>query len=249
MICSVKIAGKLIHLRKLFLMNKFKHRIKYYLVGFAFGIAAVVFFFGQRGCTWLPGNRVKATISENKIVLGDSMQAVLDCLSPDSQPVYDLLNYEGDVDFSNSDTKSDHKVYIIENNNGLKASFKLFEGYSEIIALSSPDLACNVELSNDIKHPLVLPKKIINQIIDSHKFYIYDTVKYQMDCYNIPLDSLYRFHLKGDKYESPEREDLVNRIFNISLKYEEKDYKITYEIGENRTRIKFIKGESPCEVN
>ena len=230
-------------------MNKFKQRIKYYLVGFAFGIAAVIFFFGQRGCAWLPGNRVKTTISENKIVLGDSIQGLLDCLSPDSEPIYDLLNYEGDVDFANSDSKSENKVYVLENSEELKVAFKLYEDYSEIIRIESPKLSCTVNASNGNKHALVLPKKIVNQIIESRKFYVYDTVYYQIECYNIPEDSLYTLHLRGEKYDSPGRDDLVNRIFNISLKFNSEDYVVSYEIGENRTRIKFIQGKSPCIID
>lgn len=213
------------------------------------GVIAVAFFFGQRGCSWLPENRVKTVISENRIIIGDSIQAILDCLSEDSQPIYDILNYNGDVDFSKSDTKSDQKTYWFDGADGFTAEFKINEEdrYSELVSINQTGKNCETRLLNDKKHTLILPKKILNQIIESHKFVLYDTVKYQIECYEIPEDSLYRIHLKSTGYSSPSEEKLVNKIFNVTTEFEGNQYIITYEIGENRTRIQNVAGETPCE--
>lgn len=228
-------------------MDKFKNRIKYYLVGFLMGIIAITFFFGQRGCAWLPGNRVKTTITEQKIVVGDSIQALLNCLADDSQPIFDLLNTDGDVNFGESETEGHPQRYRIENGNGLVVDFKIYDNYSEIVSVKSPEITCDVSaLTNQVKHRLILPKKIINQIIDQHAFTFYDIAKCQMACYGIPEEDVVLLHKSGKNYRTSEREDLVNRIFIVTTNYNGTDYDITYEIGENRTRIKSISGHADC---
>jgi hypothetical protein len=41
----------------------------YYGIGLLFGLLFVVFFFGNRGCAWLPENRIKASIFSQVLVL------------------------------------------------------------------------------------------------------------------------------------------------------------------------------------
>ncbi|MFD1553432.1 hypothetical protein DNU06_07110 [Putridiphycobacter roseus] len=233
-------------------MDKFKNRIKYYLIGFLIGVVAVAFFFGQRGCAWLPGNRVKSVIAENNIVVGDSVAQLLNCLSDDAQPIYDILNNSGDVNFGESETHLDHKIYLIEGENDLKVWFQLFEssnnqGYSEIIGVSSPNIQCKSTLSNQLKKPLVLPKKIIFSIIESHSFSYYPIIDCQATCYQIPLDSLETIHKKSKKIETPNIPNLINKVYIVNTEYQGKNYQVTYEIGENRTRIKQIQGENECD--
>ena len=227
-------------------MDKFKNRIKYYLVGFTFGIAAVIFFFGQRGCSWLPNNRVKTTITEQDIMIGDSLQSILDCLGPDSEPIFKLLNNDGDVDFANSDTRANFKIYYINGENDLRVGFKMYDNYSEIISIEQPGLNCKAEGLNNRKRRLMLPKVIIDQIIGSHRFTLYEVVNCQIECFNIPVEVLYSLHLTGYDYETPKHKELVNKRFKLSTEYQGKTYRITYEIGENRTRVKNISGEKEC---
>ena len=226
-------------------MDKFRNRIKYYLVGFLLGAVAVAFFFGQRGCTWLPGNRVKSVIAENTIIVGDSIQALLNCLAEDSQPIFELLNSGGNVDFGGSKTREDNKIYKIDGANDLSVYFKLFESnnydsYSEIIDVKSPSLNCNITVSNTNKKPLMLPRSLVIQIIESHSFTYYPIIDCQLDCYGIPEDSLKTLHKNATAIETPNTPGLINKVYNIQLTYEGVKYLIKYEIGENRTRIKNI---------
>ena len=226
-------------------MDKFKNRIKYYLVGFIIGIIAVASFFGQRGCTWLPGNRVKSVIAENSIVVGDSILEVLLCLADDSQPIFDLLNTNGDVDFGNSETHLEEKIYKIDGPDDLSVYFKLFESdnyasYSEIIEIQSPKINCSVTVSNAIKRPLTLPRKLIFQIIESHSFTYYPIIDCQLACYGIEADSLTTLHRNALSIETPNNPNLINRVYNIETTHQGVKYLVQYEIGENRTRIKNI---------
>lgn len=215
------------------------------MVGFLIGVVAVAFFFGQRGCTWLPGNRVKAVIAENTIVIGDSILQILYCLADDSQPVFDILNTTGDVDFGGSETRSDPKIYKIDGDDGLSVYFKLFEddnfdSYSEIINITSPALSCDISVPNRNKQPLVLPRKLIMQIIESRSFTYYPIVNCQIDCYSINEDSLTTMHRNATNITTSERPDMINRVYDISTTSNDISYLIQYEIGENRTRIKNI---------
>lgn len=235
-------------------MDKFKNRIKYYLIGFLIGVLAVAFFFGERGCTWLPGNRVKSVIAENNIVIGDSIAAIMNCLADDALPIYNLLNSSGDVNFGESKTHQENKVYLIEGDDDLKVWFQLHEpgnnqNYSEIIGITSPHINCTSTLSNENKNPLVLPKKIIFNIIESHAFSYYPIIDCQVACYGIPLDSLKTIHKKSTKIETPNIPNLINKAYLIYTEYQGNKYKITYEIGENRTRIKRIEGTASCDCD
>lgn len=228
-------------------MDKFRNRLKYYLVGFGFGIMAIVFFFGGRGCSWMPSNRIKNVIAENKIILGDSIQDVLNQIAPDSQPIFDLLNKEGDVVFSESDTKSENKTYVINGEDDISVSFKIYDKYSEIVSVSKKGTDYSSSLSNHKKHQLVLPVKIVIQIIESHDFVLYEEAKCQMACYGISQEELDKAHLNVKSFKSSEIDELVNRIFKVTSEIGSKTYTIYYEIGENRTRIKRINGEDTCE--
>ncbi|MFK8039531.1 MAG: hypothetical protein AB8B74_14655 [Crocinitomicaceae bacterium] len=227
-------------------MDKFKNRIKYYLVGFLMGIVAVAFFFGQRGCTWLPGNRVKSVIAENTIVIGDSVLSLLHCLADDSQPIFDLLNTNGDVDFGGSETQVEDKIYKIDGPDELAVYFKIFESdnfssYSEVIDIKSPKINCEITKTNTYKQPLLLPRKLIMSIIESHSFSYYPIIDCQLKCYDIPEDSLKTLHKTALSIQTPDQEGLINKVYNITVVYKYNRYLIQYEIGENRTRIKNIK--------
>lgn len=226
-------------------MDKFKNRIKYYLVGFLLGAIAVAFFFGERGCTWLPSNRVKSVIAENTIVVGDSVMQLLWCLADDSQPIFDILNTNGNVDFGGSQTRVENKIYKIDGPDGLVVYFKLFEGlnndsYSEIIDIKSPAINCKVTIPNKNQRPLALPKKLVFQIIESHSFSYYPIIDCQLECYHISADSVKTWHKTASSIETPNDPTLVNRVYDITIEYNNLSYLVQYEIGENRTRIKNI---------
>ena len=46
----------------------FLRRLVYYLIGFGIGLIMVIFFFQNRGCSWLPENKVKETILRKIII-------------------------------------------------------------------------------------------------------------------------------------------------------------------------------------
>lgn len=94
-------------------MNSFVRRLKYYGIGFGIGLVFVFFFFKNRGCSWLPENRVKNTILDRVIVVSEDEQIALSNAGLTSEDVMSMLN-DGDVSFDKSDKHRDPQVYVIE---------------------------------------------------------------------------------------------------------------------------------------
>lgn len=98
-------------------------RLKYYGFGFGLGLIFVFFFFQNRGCAWLPGNRVKNSILDRLVVVSDRTAADLKDQGISNAFILELLN-DGDVLFDQSKKEGDSKVYVIEKD-GKKISFTL----------------------------------------------------------------------------------------------------------------------------
>ena len=94
-------------------MNTIWRRLKYYGIGFGLGLIFLIFFFQNRGCTWLPSNRVKNTILDRVIVVSEKTKQDMEGLDLSSEDIIQVLN-DGDVQFKKSDKNSDDKVYLIE---------------------------------------------------------------------------------------------------------------------------------------
>ena len=91
-------------------MKTFKERIKFFVIGLGMGVIAVAFLFGKRSCAWLPGNQVKNSIAMSEIIYGDSIKEVMKCASVTNSHIYSLLDSDGDVDFSESETHQYPKI-------------------------------------------------------------------------------------------------------------------------------------------
>ncbi len=93
-------------------MESFWRRLKYYGVGFLGGLVFVFVFFQNRGCSWLPSNRVKNSLLDRVIVLSEEQQERLNRMGLTLKDVKAALN-DGDVEFSESQKKGKLKVYKI----------------------------------------------------------------------------------------------------------------------------------------
>lgn len=93
--------------------SSFLRRLKFYGIGFGLGCVFVFFFFQNRGCAWLPGNRVKNSILDRVIVANDLEWEFMKSQGITKDEIINMLN-EGDVDFKNSKKEGETQVYIIE---------------------------------------------------------------------------------------------------------------------------------------
>ncbi len=236
-------------------MDKFKNRIKYYMLGLGFGVLAVYFMFGNRGCAWLPENRAKNMIGEKEIIVGDSVLAVMQCFDIDNDDIYALLKNQGEVEFSKSKT-SGIKEYHIEAYKGevlYWARFALYEerDLAEVIEVHlENEPACVVNISNNDKSTVPLPHEDVIAILESHEFRILERAECQMDFYGIEESDLFNFHKNAiiDIYQSEPRLS-PNPFYVMKGELNNKPFSVKYIVGENRTRINSIVGEqkSDCQ--
>jgi hypothetical protein len=96
-------------------MDKFINRLKYYGIGFGFGLVFVFFFFQNRGCAWLPSNRVKNSILDRVLTLSEEDEKTLKNNGIRTTDIISLLN-EGTVNFDKSKKEGPYKVYHLSNN-------------------------------------------------------------------------------------------------------------------------------------
>lgn len=111
-------------------MTKFINRLKYYGVGFLLGLVFVFFFFQNRGCTWLPKNRVKNTILGKVIAIPESDLKELENAGIADTTFLHLLN-DGDILFDESlkDAEVFPKVYVLEkeiNGKVIRGQFSIY---------------------------------------------------------------------------------------------------------------------------
>lgn len=106
-------------------MDSWLKRLKYYGIGFGMGLIFVIFFFQNRGCSWLPDNRVKNTILDRVLVLPDQE---IDEVKKAGLTINDLslvLN-DGEVLFDESVKNGNPKVYTIEKEFEGKGKLKFY---------------------------------------------------------------------------------------------------------------------------
>jgi len=104
-------------------MESLLRRLKFYGIGFGIGLVFIFFFFQNRGCSWLPGNRVKNAILDRVLVVSDNVKVEMGNLNITNDQLIEALN-TGDILFSESDKEEKTKCYIIESE-GVKYGFTL----------------------------------------------------------------------------------------------------------------------------
>ena len=82
-------------------MNTLKRRLLYYGLGFGMGLLFVFFFFNNRGCSWLPENRIKTLLAQKIIFVSEKNLGVLENLKIDKSELKKYIE-SADVDFSKS---------------------------------------------------------------------------------------------------------------------------------------------------
>lgn len=93
-------------------MKNFLRRLKFYGLGFGIGLVFVFFFFQNRGCTWLPSNRVKNTILGRVVVISEKDREALTAHGITNAEIVEFLN-DGDVSFSESKKHGNPQVYSL----------------------------------------------------------------------------------------------------------------------------------------
>lgn len=91
-------------------MNNFLRRLKYFSFGFIPSLIIVIFFFGARGCSWLPQNRVKGSVIDRVVVVSEKNEKSIQKLGLNSSNLAQFIS-DAEVNFDKSSTKSNPKIY------------------------------------------------------------------------------------------------------------------------------------------
>ena len=94
-------------------MNTLKRRLLYYGLGFGMGLLFVFFFFNNRGCSWLPENRIKTQLAQKIIFVSEKNLTVLENLRIDKSELKKYIE-SADVDFSKSVKNTNPRIYHLE---------------------------------------------------------------------------------------------------------------------------------------
>jgi len=93
-------------------MENFFKRLKLYGIGFGIGLFCVFVFFKNRGCSWLPENKVKESILQRVIYIHAEDSLNFTKLKVASSEIKKMIE-NGSVAFSESKKKGDPRAYVI----------------------------------------------------------------------------------------------------------------------------------------
>ena len=94
-------------------MNTFTRRLLYYGIGFGIGLLFVFFFFNNRGCSWLPENRIKSLLSHRIIFVSEKNRDVLKKLHIEPSEIKEYIE-TSEIYFSKSVKNVNPRIYHLE---------------------------------------------------------------------------------------------------------------------------------------
>ncbi|MBX7094711.1 MAG: hypothetical protein K1X56_08325 [Flavobacteriales bacterium] len=180
---------------------KFWQRFRYYLIGVSIGLIASVFFFQNRGCGWLPQNRVLDKISNSVITRTDSMKCVMECHGITDEDVFHLLQY-GDVLFSESNVQTTPRMYVISaerlnDEKEYKLAFILHDTTTLISGVISSE-KCNCGDKDDKDaHILYMPDEMVKKMFLKKDISITETGNCKMNHYGLHPDTVVNYLKSG----------------------------------------------------
>ncbi len=143
-------------------MDSFWRRLKFYGFGFGIGLVFVVVFFQNRGCSWLPSNRVKNSFLERLIVLPESQKALMLSKNLTEKDIINVLN-DGDVNFEKSIKQGKTKVYLLEKEFDGKGVIRFYftlprESFISEVMISAPSASKVINTTSGYGDIIHFPK-------------------------------------------------------------------------------------------
>jgi hypothetical protein len=155
-------------------MDSFLRRLKYYGVGFGIGLLFVFVFFQNRGCSWLPANRVKNSFLDRVIVIPEAEQLAMDAKNLTKKDIINVLN-DGNIAFDKSIKEGNTKVYLIEKEFEGKGNVSFFftlpkESFISEVHMSESKSAKVKNTTIGFGEIIYFPKDEFLVYVDSSKF-------------------------------------------------------------------------------
>ena len=146
----------------------FWRRLRFYLIGVSLGLVISFSFFKNRGCAWLPGNRILNQLSSSLILCTDSVRCLMHCSGIADEDVFVLIK-NGDVLFKESETESSPKKYVVQGNrksdeSEFKLAFVMRDSTAEVNVVSGSN-SCNCSHEdNSTAKILMMPEEMTREL-------------------------------------------------------------------------------------
>ncbi len=142
-------------------MDNFFRRLKIYGIGFGIGLICVFLFFRNRGCNWLPENRVKSSFIERVIVVHEDKMPAFKALALNEKQLNDLIQ-NSSISFTESKKKGEPKAYQLTGTlpNGKSLRFILTLPDRSVISEMKINATATEKVKNSITgkgYPVLFP--------------------------------------------------------------------------------------------
>lgn len=189
-------------------------RLKYYGIGFGLGLIFVVFFFQNRGCSWLPDNRVKNAVLQRVIVIPENQEKLFETSGITRDVLVQYLN-EGVVEFGDSDKKGPNKRYKISLDERPNIYFTLpQESFVSAAYIEPPK---KVDERSGLARPVYFPNEKDFVFIDTNQVLNCELKQFgwseSLDVYN-DLKSIARLNFDESQFEAVRK---PRHVFTMSV--------------------------------
>ena len=221
---------------------RFLNRIRYFGFGFVFGLVFVFFIFKDRDFkwAWLPGNRVTNFIIDHPIKLDSTTNNPFINLKNFTNDFYTTI-IDGEVDFTNSDTKSHIKHYVIKHlNNKIYVSVSFKDSISQIIQFNEDIFSKKNFIDNKAPNLNMDNKTFLNLIDNKEKKFnqIFLCQLEKIDVSKTSLENSLKTLKINWKSSKPFTKPYGFYIGEIMIN--KNAYYILLEKGAEKTRFKYI---------
>lgn len=208
------------------------------MIGVSLGILLSVFFFRNRGCGWLPQNRVLNSIANSVILRSDSVKCVMACHGISDEDVFVMLQH-GDVMFKESNTQVTPKMYVIEgekvsDGKSFKLAFLLRDSTTVIDAVVSSEKCDCHSFADATPRILSMPDVMVKKMFLNKEISVTTFGKCKMDCFALHSDTVVNMlqsgiidHLQSAPMNEPHPRYVVQK----------NEYSFLVEMAEKKTRI------------
>lgn len=203
---------------------KLGRRVRVYLIGVGLGLIASFIIFNNRGCEWMPGNRVMMLIEESLIQVSDFKACQMECYGITKNDVFNLIQ-NGEVSFSESQTSGDVKDYIVsDDEHKMTFQINMIDSVASITRFHGFEQECGCAgRSETAFEVLYKPNDMVLQQLVENGFEVTRRNECQFECFDI--DSTYARSVLDDglvrnelsfPHAKPNPTYLIQKIRNVS---------------------------------
>ena len=217
---------------------KFGKRLRFYLFGITIGLFVSAMFFGDRGCSFLPGEQVLLGFRNSEIELTEDAACLFACQNISKKDLYTLFDKSvGDVNFGESMPRETPKIYMLEgtvDTKELKISLSITEdSIARVLSVeNSEGCSCSGNDTTEIVTVYQTNQYALN-LLNGRNMAMSQDVQTQLEGNGLDKSTVFQVFKEGKVLF--DKSDLLatpNRIYVVSGVIKDKEYTLTFELGE-----------------